>query len=183
MPKPSTKDLRIVLDAVEIVFSWCGDRWSHAIDFPGRADAATWRSVEGPEEPGGDVDWPVSPVIVELSPVPSANAVVGVGRAGRSHFSVSFTTKPAAGFSAGSGCRLFVECACRIQEPHGWLGSTYQKDGLVGPPSSFVRIPAPIDPATAGSLPRTVTWSYFVGPTGPMAAKRPWGDRPPSGPG
>ncbi len=173
MPKPSTNDLRIVLDAVEIVFSWCGDRWSHAIHFPGHADADTWQSVEGPEEPGGDAAWPVSPVIVELSPVPSAAAVVGVGRAGRSHFSVSFTAKPASSFPAGSGSHLFVECACRIQEPPGWLGSTYQKVGSAGTPSSLTRIPALIDPATTGSLPRTVSWSYFVGPTGPVAAEPP----------
>jgi len=177
MPKPSTNDLRIVLNAVEIVFSWCGDRWSHAIHFPGQADAATWRSVEGRETPGGDAAWPVSPVIVELSPVPSADAVVGVGRAGKSHFSVSFTTKPAGSFPAGSGCRLFVECACRIQEPPGWLGSTYERagerTGLAGPPSSLVRIPAAIDPAITGSLPRTVTWSYFVGPTGPVTDEPP----------
>lgn len=177
MPKPSTKDLRILLDAVEIVFTWCGDRWSHAIHFPGHADAATWRSVEGPEEPGGDAAWPVSPVIVELSPVPSASAVVGVGRAGKSHFSVSFTTKPAGSFPAGSGCRLFVECACRIQEPPGWLGSTYERagerTGSAGPPSRLVRIPAAIDPAITGSLPRTVTWSYFVGPTGPVTDEPP----------
>lgn len=173
MPKPSTKDLRILLDAVEIVFSWCGDRWSHAIHFPGKADAATWRSVEGPEEPGGDAAWPASPVIVELSPVPSANAVVGVGRAGKSHFSVSFTAKPARGFPTGSGSWLFVECACRIQETPGWLGSTYRKDGSAGPPSSLVRIPAAFDPTTTGSLPQTVTWSYFFSPTGPVAGEPP----------
>lgn len=181
MPKPSTKDLRILLDAVEIVFTWCGDRWSHAIHFPGHADAATWRSVEGPEEPGGDAAWPVSPVIVELSPVPSAAAVVGVGRAGRSHFSVSFTAKPADTFTAkpadsvpdGSGSHLFVECACRIQEPPGWLGSTYRKDGSAGPSSSLVRIPAAIDHASPSLLPRTVTWSYFFSPTGPVAGEPP----------
>ena len=187
MPQPTVKDHRVVLDGVEIVFSWQGDRWSHAIHFPGAGDAATWRSVEGAREADGDAAWPASPVIAEVSPVAAARAVVGVGRAGKSHFSVSFTAKPADGFTAKpadeSGPRILVECACRIQEHPGWLGSTYERSGSAGPPSSLVRIPATTHSGVDHSgvdhsgvdapLPRTVTWSYVVGPTGPVAGKPP----------
>lgn len=169
MPKPAAKDFSVVLDGVEIVFSWQGDRWSHAIRFPGAGDAATWRSVEGAREPEGDVAWPASPVIAEVSPVASARAVVGVGRAGKSHFSVSFTAQP----SDESGPRILVECACRIHEPPGWLGSTYEQAGSAGTPARLVRIPATIPSGVDAPLPRTVTWSYVVGPTGPVALEPP----------
>lgn len=158
MREPAAKLHRVLLDEVEILFEWCGDRWSHAIFFRG-VDAAAWRSVEGPDEAAGDAAWPASPVLVELSPVPSATAVVGVGRAGRSHYSVSFTAK---------GPRLLVECACRIHEPPGWIGSTYERAGSPGRPASLVRIPAAIDRDLAAPLPRTVTWSYIFEPTGPV---------------
>lgn len=177
MPKPSVKDFSVVLDGVDILFSWRGDRWSHAIHFRGRADAATWRSVEGSEEPEGDAAWPASPVIAEVSPVDSARAVVGVGRAGKSHYSVSFTAKPAGGVTAKpadeSEPGILVECACRIHEPPGWLGSTYEHAGPAGTPARLVRIPAMILPGVDAPLPRTVTWSYVVGPTGPVPCRRP----------
>lgn len=177
MQKSSAKEHRFDLGGVEVVFSWCGDRWSHAIHFRGGGDAATWRSVEGPDGTGGDAAWPSSPVIVEISAVPSAHAVVGVGRAGKSHYSVSFSSKPADGPAAGDAsgfrgaqlgvARLSVECACRIQEPPGWIGSTYERAGEFDRSASLVRIPATIDPGTAAPLPRTVVWSYTFGPAGP----------------
>ena len=187
--KPSAKDHSILLNGVEIRFSWFGDRWSHTIAFPGVGGDTAWRSVEGPDEAGGDAAWPASPVIVELSPVPSAAAVVGVGRAGRSHYSVSFTAKPAgsvtakpadsvtakpAGSSIAShAARLVVECACRIHEPPRWIGSTYEVVGSAGRSAGLIRIPAVIAADLAGSLPRTVTWSYVFEPTGPVPCQRP----------
>jgi len=168
MQKLSGREHRIDLDGVVIVFSWCGDRWSHAIHFRGSGNTAAWRSVEGHDGAGGDTAWPVSPVIVELSPVPAAAAIVGVGRAGKSHYSVSFTAKPAGSSTAGRASQLFVECACRIHEPPGWIGSTYERAAAAGQTAGRVRIAAAIDPATVARLPRTVTWSYVFGPEGPV---------------
>ena len=173
MQPPPAKDHRILLNGVEIRFSWCGDRWSHTIAFLGVGGDAAWRSIEGPDEAGGDAAWPASPVIVELSQVPSAAAVVGVGRAGKSHFSVSFTAKPAGSSSESQAARLVVECACRIHEPPRWIGSTYEVVGSAGRPSGLVRFPALIAADLAGPLPRTVTWSYVLEPTGPVPCQRP----------
>lgn len=138
-----------------VEFTWAGDRWAHRTIASGGADRG-WHSVEGTDAGRVDPRWPASPVLVELSRVMTAAgpAVVGVGLAGRSHFSATFAVEP-------DGNTLRVEVACRLHEPAGWLGSTYRcGDRLVriGPE------------ATAGPLPRTVTWTYRVGPAGPEAA-------------
>jgi len=56
---------------------------------------------------------------VELAKVDSLQgaALVGVGQAGRSHYSASVT--------AEAGGTLRFEVACRISGEPGWLGSTY----------------------------------------------------------
>ena len=147
------------------VFTWTGDRWAHRIT---SAEATPWTSLDGPCPPANDPRWPASPVLVELSRVnvPRARvsvprgdatgdqAIVGVGLAGRSHFSASIAPDP---HVAGV---IRFEIACRLHEPPGWLGSTYRMaDRLVQLTAS--------DDSTL--LPRTVVWTYSVGPQGLVA--------------
>ncbi|MFM1996869.1 MAG: hypothetical protein RLZZ111_1256 [Planctomycetota bacterium] len=146
-------------------FTWAGDRWQHSVRIrrPGGETADSWGSVEGSSAAGGDPRWPASPVLVELSAValPGAEpadgkpavgkAVVGVGLAGRSHFSAAIARDP-----DRPGAIRF-EIACRLTEPPGWIGSTYR----VG-----TRLVQVVPRAALAPLPRTVTWSYSLGPDG-----------------
>jgi hypothetical protein len=151
------------------VFSWTVDRWVHRIT-TGETDI--WTSLDGPILPANDPRWPASPVLVELSRVsmprarvsmPRARlsvprgdaaggqALVGVGLAGRSHFSASIAPDP----HVADAIRF--EIACRLHEPPGWIGSTYRQG------DRLFRL-TPLDDSTA--LPRTVVWTYSIGPQG-----------------
>ena len=142
---------QLAAGTVAVAFERAGDRWRHVVT---RAGEPLLESVEGPGDTAGDPRWPASPVLTEVSVVDAAGrpAILGLGLAGRSHFSVSVAAHP------DRPDTLLFEVACRIQEPPGWLGSTYRSaDGTV------VRA-AP--PAAGADLPRTVQWAYAVGPGG-----------------
>lgn len=139
----------------EIHFEWAGDRWRHRVTIDGVPVA---ESVEGVTPAHVDPRWPASPVIVEthLTAVAKRVAIVGVGIAGRSHFSASIVPHPHLSDT------LLFELACRIQEQPLWLGSTYRSDTEAG---KIVAIRAN-GAGPAGNLPRTVEWSYTIGPAG-----------------
>jgi len=141
------------------VFTWHVDRWTHRIASRGDATdgGGGWESVEGPG-PAADPRWPASPVLVELSRIavpraapPEDSVVVGIGLAGRSHFSASIAPDP----NAADTIRF--EIACRLHEAPVWLGSTYRLGGRL------FRVAAPV---AAAPLPRTVVWAYSIGPQG-----------------
>ena len=163
MIQPSSREHRLRLDAIEVVFRWTGDRWAHRVIIDGGRQASIWDTVEG----DASETWPASPALTELATVPGTGAIVGVGRAGRSHFSVCF--QPASsGDDASRFDELLVEAACRIHEPPAWLGSVY-----VDAVGNHLRFAAPIAEATAEApLPRTIGWSYRIGRRGlrPSAA-------------
>jgi hypothetical protein len=141
--------LRLQAGATSVTFTWSGDRWEHAVLVP---DGRCWRSVEGADPAGGDPRWPASPALVEVSMVAARSrpAVLGVGLAGRSHFSLSVVACP------DRTDTLLFEAAARIVEPAIWLGSTYQAHG------GGVRV------AAGGTIvpPATVRWAYRIGPEG-----------------
>jgi hypothetical protein len=139
----------LILGRTMLRFTWLHDRWAHEILLP---DGTAWRSVEGSASVGDDPRWPAAPVLVELSRLegPSGPVILGVGLAGRSHFSASIGPGPT------HADQIRFECACRVTEPPGWLGSTYAG------PSGLVRIV----PAAAVRPPATVQWGYDLGPGG-----------------
>lgn len=135
---------------VTVTFRWIGDRWAHEIAIEG---LGAWRSVEGPRADGDD-RWPAAPVLVELAPLttPYGLAILGVGLAGRSHFSASIGPVP------GQDGGVRFEIACRVVEPPVWLGSTYDFAGhrvVTGP-----------KPGPPPKLPATVQWAYSFGAAG-----------------
>jgi len=140
----------LAIGSTRVRFIWRHDRWAHEILFP---DGTAWQSLEGPVAGGGDPRWPASPVLVELSRLdrPTGAALLGVGLAGRSHFSASVGPDP-----VQSDCIRF-EIACRVVDAPPWLGSTY-----VGP-RGIVRI-APH--AAAIQPPATLQWGYAIAPQG-----------------
>lgn len=151
--------VRLEAGRVAAVFSWQDDRWRHAVFIDG---AARYESLEGPEPPAADPRWPAAPVLTEVSRIDVAGspAIGAVGRAGRSHYSLSMARHP------NEPDTLVVEVACRIHEPPGWLGSTYRVVGA----DARVRIAADAGRDPTGelpaALPRTVVWSYRLSPEG-----------------
>jgi hypothetical protein len=135
--------LSLAIGPVTVAFTWVDDRWSHRVTL---RDGSTWQSIEGPRA-DGDPRWPTSPVIVELSRLqtPRGEAVLGVGLAGRSHFSACIGPDPR------HPDRFLFEIACRSNEPPAWLGSTYRG------PAGLTTIAPPL----AGlALPATIQWGY-----------------------
>jgi len=124
--------LELAAGTTVVVFTRAGDRWDHEL-----------RLADAPR-------WPASPPLVEVSLAATndGTAILGVGRAGRSHYSLCVTP------CLDLADTLHFDVACRIQEPAGWLGSTYRPTGEIVPSSLPTEVPA------------TVRWSYTVGPEG-----------------
>jgi hypothetical protein len=158
----SRPPLHLHAGSTAALFTWAGDRWTHQITTQ-KAEAAAdrcsiWCSIEGAWPSGNDPRWPASPVLVELQSVavPGSGergheAIVGVGLAGRSHFSASITPDPR------EADALRFEIACRLHEPPVWLGSTYRRG------QRLVRLTAA---ANVAALPTTVIWAYSIGHAG-----------------
>ena len=150
--------LTIGVGSVTVTFTWTGDRWSHEVVI---RDLGAWRSVEGACLGTGDDRWPASPVLVELAPLatPRGRAILGVGKAGRSHFSASVGPDP------DHPGQVRFEVACRLAERPVWLGSTYASAGG----SVTIRPEA----AAPTELPATVQWAYSFGEGGPAPCEHP----------
>ncbi|RLS30989.1 MAG: hypothetical protein DWH79_09830 [Planctomycetota bacterium] len=163
------------------------DRWGHAVEIDAvecledsvrpnapQADPTLsvpkvirWESVEGPGDDGDDPRWPASPVMTEIHRMGAgiSSPLVGIGLAGRSHFSASITPDP------DRPGAIRVDVATRLHEPPRWLGSTYRC--LAIPRDlKLVRI-VPAIPLPA-QLPCTVQWSYRLSLDGiePLAGTR-----------
>jgi len=139
----------VTAGGMRAVFSWAGDRWRHVI----LLDGTPWAESLEDRADGRDAAWPSSPPLVELSVVTAATgpAVLGVGLAGRSHFSASITACP------DRPDALLFEIACRVRERPCWLGSTYDRAG------ERIRV-AP--PHPTDDLPATIRWAYHASPSG-----------------
>ena len=167
-PIQSTKrsNLRLVAGRIEIQFDWHQDRWAHRIQIDGQP---IWESLEGPLAtlaPEISDHWPASPVFSEILSTETTRgpALLGIGLAGKSHFSASVTAPP------DTPDTLLVEVACRLHEPPGWLGSAYRRLAAALASSdekSLISI-CPTSVKT-GKLPFTSSWSYQIGPAGPVA--------------
>lgn len=138
-PPPQT----LSSDLVAVVFTWHEDRWVHALHARapnGSHGPACWRTAMAlPDE---DPCWPWSPPLVELAEVAcnAGPALVGVGRAGKSHYSVSITTEVAG--------TVRFDFACRLVTAAGWLGSTYQQVAA-NPPALVIE---PLEGASAEAI-------------------------------
>ena len=123
MPQPAP----ISAGREKLVFDWLGDRFGHRmwLEEPGRRPGPLLDSVEG----APDELWPASPPLQEFhveTRGPGQLVALLVGRAGRSHWSLSVLCD-------AEREALWFEAACRIgQAPSrsgqlaGWLGSRYR---------------------------------------------------------
>lgn len=126
---PVQDQIFIPVGRLQLVFQWQGDRYGHRLDLaPGDARAtgaapAFLESVEGRP----DDAWPASPPLQECHVEPRADGrtvALLVGRAGKSHWSLSVLCDPAT-----SG--LLFEVACRLAGEPKWLGSRYRASGTI----------------------------------------------------
>ncbi len=104
---------------VRVVFRRLADRFLHSVEATRETEKISLlESVEGTPED----DWPASPPLQELHfenrPDGSRLALL-VGRAGRSHWSLSIE-------AAADASRLVFDAACRVREAPQQLGSEYR---------------------------------------------------------
>ncbi len=102
---------------LRVEFTWAVDRFSHlVIDQSGRRMS----SIEGDT----DQAWPPSPPIQQLSleVIEGKPVILGVGGAGKGHWSISVTCVERDGIDA-----IRFELACRCRGTIGQLASTYQQ--------------------------------------------------------
>ena len=107
----------------QVVFKKLADRWSHRFELitPGKSVLVA-TSIEGTP----DNDWPPSQPLQEISQTDlnGQHVLLGVGMAGRSHWSLSCSHEPDANDGTES---ILIELACLVKAPRaGWLGSSYQ---------------------------------------------------------
>lgn len=166
MSDPSTRGPETVclasLDGRLVVqFQWHTDRFVQKIYIDGQSAG---QSIDG----DGQTDWPPSPPLQQLSlePIDDQLVVLGVGAAGRGHWSISAQPD---GPSA-----LKFELACRSKDQPAYLGSAYKLAGTVdlqsvGPTAinrDEDRITA--GPSTSTGSP-THQWTYKLSPADPQA--------------
>lgn len=103
-------------------FRWDAGRYRHGI---------TLRRVDGEivdhwedEVQSNEEDWPASPPIQQLSleTIQGAAALLGVGQAGKSHWSISVE---AIRCDAQPALKFDIACRCRARP--SWLGSSYSR--------------------------------------------------------
>ncbi|QDT07900.1 hypothetical protein K227x_63290 [Rubripirellula lacrimiformis] len=117
---PANQPARIRLDVpggrIRVEFRWEGDRFVHRIWVD---DIESCHSIDG----DADTDWPPSPPIQQLSleDINGAPVILGVGAAGRGHWSISVE-------SEADGNALKFDLACRYRDEANSLGSAYQTD-------------------------------------------------------
>lgn len=110
---------------VSIEFSWSSDRWRHELTLNGvESPRPLLRSVEGQDQS----DWPDSPPLQELNQhsVDDREAILGVGMAGKSHWSASINRELRGGeLNLELAClaRSYDAAAAVGQRP--FVGSTY----------------------------------------------------------
>ncbi len=106
---------------LQLDFRRVGDRFVQSIRRMGSdgKSLAAWEGVQKAEAEW----WPASPPIQELSleTIDGRDVLLGVGRAGKCHWSVSIET-----VEIESAAAFRFDIACRCPEPAEWLGSTYQ---------------------------------------------------------
>ncbi len=110
-----------------VVFQRRGDRVEHQVrvNVGGRAEQTAagiedWRVVARSIEGSESQAWPPSPPVQELHLETQPNhgrVALGVGMAGRSHWSISM--------AAPRQEEIVCEVACRLHAPAGWLGSRF----------------------------------------------------------
>ena len=111
--------LSIATPKLKVVFSKTPDntdRWSHQIFLiDGDQENVLLTSIEG----DGEQTWPASAPLQDIShhDLPGGEAILGVGMAGKSHWSASVSVQ--------QDTAIFFDMACLVKEPNAVVGSQY----------------------------------------------------------
>ena len=114
-----SNQLSITTPKLKVVFSKSSantDRWSNQISLiDGDQQTILLTSVEGDDQQ----TWPASPPLQDIShhDLPGGEAILGVGMAGKSHWSASVSVQ--------ENDALFFDMACLIKSPDAVVGSQY----------------------------------------------------------
>jgi len=139
---------------VEVQFVWNHDRYLQRVYIEGQLAG---HSVEGTV----DDAWPVSPPLqqISLQQIDGRPAVLGVGSAGRSHWSLSAVA------CAERASAVCLELACRCAGNPEFLGSTYQlstRGNIEAIDAVVVRAKDRITIEARTSPSATRRWSYQI---------------------
>lgn len=128
-----------------------------------------------------DEDWPASPPIQQLSleSIQDRPTLLGVGQAGKSHWSISVET-----IEGDTGETLRFDVACRVRALPNWLGSTYRRTDAVAsqtarlgltnestevkPAQDLLTCVCTIKPESVTKYPATLRWSYRITHPSPL---------------
>ena len=115
---PASVSLVTTDGGLRVDFFWEHDRFVHRVS----GNDAVIRTHRGEL----DDDWPDAPPLQQLSleTIDGGEVILGVGSAGRSHWSVSVRT-----VETDHGQGLKFEWACRHKTRPRFLGTTYQREG------------------------------------------------------
>jgi hypothetical protein len=147
---------------LQIDFRRIGDRFVQSIRRIG-SDGSYLAAWDGVQKPEAEL-WPASPPIQELSleTIDGRDVLLGVGRAGKCHWSVSVET-----VEIDSAAAFRFDIACRCPEPPQWLGSTYQASPDAADQAgtaSLLAVQAQEDTALTSNGPQQITIQPTVMP-------------------
>jgi hypothetical protein len=156
--KPQSLALETSDRRLRVEFHWQRDRFIQQL-FVDSVEAGN--SIEGDAEDA----WPSSPPLQQLSleDINGSRVILGVGAAGRGHWSISVEIDQQ---NDGAGAIKF-ELACRSKQQPPFLGSTYRlADSIVLTPSDCASqvgddrtVASPVDLDS-----QTRRWSYLLKP-------------------
>ena len=152
---------RLVGDGFQLRFERRADRYSQVLEV--QRGAGHECVAESIEDTSDDL-WPASPPLQDLHIEQREGGVqvaLLVGRAGRSHWSLSIEVNP-------NGSELRFDAACRTDEKPRWLGSTYKLvqptciawECMVGADETLDKDQLSISADVTGSTARTIRWQY-----------------------
>ncbi len=144
-------------NSLHVEFRWRGDRFVHEFVL---ADGSRVGSIEG----DADQVWPPSPPVQQLSRelIGQSYVIMGVGAAGRSHWSLSVEINDEAESPA-----LKFDFACRSKSTPQWLGSSYQNADALrivassGSTTTACERKIAVQPS-GGNADETIRWGYCV---------------------
>lgn len=125
---------------LQVCFHWQQDRFGHSFrgtSADGQRDSECWETVQPLSDAERGAAWPLSPPLQELSreTIAGSELLLGVGRAGVAHWSVSIETLLI------DGCPvLWFDYACRSSQQAQWLGSSYRCTPALASGSGMLRL-------------------------------------------
>ena len=166
-------------DRLQLEFVFREGRYRQTISLTGPTGILLDQWEDTSESP--DEDWPASPPIQQLSleSIQDRPTLLGVGQAGKSHWSISVEM-----LEGDTGEALRFDVACRVRSLPTWLGTTYRRtDAVASQPAKLglanestevnaapdsLTCVCTIKPESVTKYPATFRWSYRITHPSPL---------------